>query len=87
MRQANAETEGLTLAGVDLVELYSIGMDVTDLGRDPDDIEGVILYAQLLEATIAVLYNAIQDTREIAAIRDAARESATMWRKRVTNGR
>lgn len=80
MRAANAETEQLALDGITLVEIYS--EDASTDGMSGEDVEGVILYAQLLEAMIVALYAGGGTDTGADEIRKAARTTASAWRKR-----
>lgn len=78
------EAERLCLDGIDLVDLYSAGeRDVSGYAENP--VEAVVLYAQLLEATILTLYAGARQPTDVPAIRAAAKESARAWRKRETS--
>lgn len=63
--------------GIDLVELYTLGEPLPTAPTSAD-LEAVILYATLLEASLMV----IQTPATIDNVRDAARETAGRWRKR-----
>lgn len=79
-----AEAERLCLDGIDLVDLYSNGEpDVSGYADNP--VEAVVLYAQLLEATILTLYSAAHSPTDVPAIRAAAKDSARAWRRRATS--
>lgn len=89
-----ADAERLCLDAIDLVELFSLGEDVGSAAT-PDTVTGLVLYCQLLEATLgatsraaaAKLYAVTGDAGDLAhtdieAVRAAARGTATAWRAR-----
>ena len=80
-RLPNSEAERLCLLGVDAVDLYALGDTPGQLASDIGDLaelaEGLVLYAQLLEATLVV-----GRSTDVPEIRRAARETAAAWRRR-----
>lgn len=83
-RLSNEESERVCREGIAAVELYSEGMTPDELADDDyhkatELIDGLILYAHLLEATLCVTRGV--DPREI---RRKAKTSAGMWRKAAT---
>lgn len=78
----NERREQACIEGITAVRLYSEDTPAAELARDQADavalLEGVILYAQLLEATLTKACN----THPLA-IRTAAEASAGKWRTRL----
>lgn len=73
-RDNPADAEAACLAGIDAVGAYCAGGPPA-----AESVEGVILYATMLEATLIVTSGGA----DIPAIRAAARETAAMWRRRA----
>lgn len=82
MTISNERREELCLSAIDAVELYSLGEGIEPLTLDltaaRELLEGMVLYAQLLEVSISVVRGYGGD---VDATRAAARDSATVWRK------
>lgn len=80
----NERRETACLNGITAVRLYSqdgaAPADLVDTLTDAQELlEGLILYAQLLEATMSVANNT-----DPVKVRRAAEASAAMWRTRIT---
>lgn len=78
----NERREHAAQDGIAAVELYGDGATPSDLAEDLPAalalMEGVMLYAQLLETTLMI----VRQT-DPPALRKAACQSASMWRTRV----
>lgn len=75
------QAEALCLSAIDSMDLIGMGETPQDVTASDDPVaivQGLVLYAQILEATILVTRGS-----DISEIRAAARSTATAWRKLV----